>query len=184
MNAIQLSPLGATAPPAPGKGSGGVEALSSPSKKAGSKPEIVAPDSGVDSSGTAQQLADARSNTVQAADERKAAVEKSQAEKAKAAREAAEARKQAEEEAVTLDIGTLDREIGLVEGTTKVFVDLVDPVHKKSVFRVFGPPEKAKEQPAAEPAPAADPTRPAPAEANNAYTRAGAPLPLKDLGVA
>jgi hypothetical protein len=171
MNALQLPPVGAAAPSAPqGKSPATAEAPSSPLKKAApSNPEIVAPDSGAD-----QQLAEARSQTAQAAGERKAQVEKTQAEKAKAAKEAAEARRRAEEEAVTLDIGTLDREIGLVEGTTKVFVDLVDPVHKKSVFRVFGPPEKS-----AEPAPAAAPT-----EAKNAYTRTGAPLPLKDLGVA
>lgn len=140
-------------------------------------PDSVLPDI---AAGSEQPLADARTGTVQATDERKAQVEKVQAEKAKAAREAAEARKKAEEEAVTLDIGTLDRKIGLVEGTTEVFVDLVDPVHKKSVFRVFGPEEK----PAAEPAPAEETPRPAQPGANNAYTRAGSSLPLKDLGVA
>jgi hypothetical protein len=151
-----------------------VEALLSPLKtKAKPKPDAAATESD-----TEQQLAEARSKTVGAADERKAQVDKAQAEKAKAAKEAAEARKQAEEEAVTLDVGTLDREVGLVEGTTKVFVDLVDPVRKTSVFRVFGPSETEPAiQPAAEP-------RPAPAGAANAYTVAGASLPLKDLGVA
>jgi hypothetical protein len=173
MNTLQLSPLGATAPPAsPGKPAAAAEALSFPSKKTGSKPDIAVSDSGASPVSTDQQLTEARSQTVQAASERKAQVEKTQAEKARAAKEAAEAR-EAEEEAVTLDIGTLDREIGLVEGTTKVFVDLVDPVHKKSLFRVFGPPEKASEPPAT-----------APTEVKNAYTRTGAPLPLKDLGVA
>jgi len=173
MNTLQLSPFGATAPAAsPGKPVATAEALSPSAKKTGPKPDIAASDSEASHVSTDQQLTEARSQTVQAAAERKAQVEKIQAEKAKAAKEAAEARK-AEEEAVTLDIGTLDREIGLVEGTTKVFVDLVDPVHKKSLFRVFGPPEKATEPPAS-----------APTEAKNAYARNGAPLPLKDLGVA
>jgi hypothetical protein len=183
MNTFQLSPLGATAPPTAPPGKPAVVAdASAPSSKKPFKPEIVAPDTGTGAPSTDQQLAEARSHTVQATEEHKAQVEKVQAEKAQAAKEkAAEARK-AQEEAVTLDIGTLDRKIGLVEGTTKVFVDLVDPVHQRSVFRVFGPSEAAKDDSAEQPP--ADAPRPAPAEANNAYTRIAGTPPHKDLGVA
>lgn len=171
MNALQISPLGATAPPtSPGKDPAASLASSpSPSAKPKFKPDI-GPETG-----TEQKLAEARAHSVQVTDDQKAQAEKAQAEKAQAEKEAA-ARKKAAEEAVTLDIKTLDREVGLVEGTTKVFVDLVDPVHNTSLFRVFGPSDKAAE--------AAPEPRPAPPGAANAYTLAGATLPLKDLGVA
>lgn len=122
-----------------------------------------------------QVLAEARAHFASAAEERKAKTEQARAEKA--AREAEEARKRAEEAAVRVDIGTLEREVGRVEGTNKVFVDLVDPILRESVVRVFGPSEKA----AAAPAETPQPGRPG---AANAYTVAGASLPLKDLGTA
>lgn len=169
MNTLQLSPLGANAPPASsGKDTAPSGASLSPAPKAKPQPELGVPDATAD-----QQVAEARANFVSAAEERKAKAEKARAEKA--AKEAAEAERRAEQAAVTLDIGTLERQVGRVEGTNKVFVDLVDPILKESVVRVFGPPEK--QAVAAE----APPTRPG---AANAYTVAGASLPFKDLGVA
>lgn len=172
MNTIQISPLGATAPPAPkGKDPGASDASLAPNAKATPQPELSAPEAVAD-----QHLAEARADFAGATEERKAKAEKARAEKA--AKEAAEARKRAEEAAVQLDIGGLEREVGLVDGTTKVFVDLVDPVRKQSVVRVFGPSDNK----AADTMPA--PSGPARPGAANAYTTAGASLPLKDLGVA
>lgn len=85
----------------------------------------------------------------------------------------AEAKRRAEKAAVQLDIGTLERQVGTVEGTNKVFVDLIEPILRQPVARVFGPSETQVPVPA-EP-------RPGPA---NPYTPAGATPPLKDLGVA
>ena len=116
----------------------------------------------------AEQLADAREATVEAAAQRKAQAEKA----AQAAKQAAEAK----EKAAALESGTLERKVGLVEGTTEVFVDLVDPVRNQSVFRVFGPQDETGPK---EEAPAAPPTG-----AATAYTPPGAPSVLKDVGVA
>jgi hypothetical protein len=175
MNALQLFPPGAkTAPPVSIGGKPPVgEALSAPKKVplsvgsatnaapvAGAAPKPIVPNG-------AEQLAQARANTVQAAEDRKAQAEKAAA----AAKEAAEAKKEAAE----LASGALEREVGLVEGTMKVFVDLVDPVRKKSVFRVFGPEEASA--PVETPAPKST-------GVTNAYTRNAAPMPLKDVGIA
>jgi len=171
MNTVQISPLGSTAPPASsGKDPGAADASQAHKPKAKPQPELTAPEAVAD-----QHLAEARANFASAAEERKAKAEKARAEKA--AKEAAEARKRAEEAAVQLDIGGLQREVGLVEGTTKVFVDLVDPLRKQAVVRVFGPSEdnESTEAPAD-----SGQTRPA----ANAYAPAGAAQPLKDLGVA
>ena len=168
MNALQISPLGAIAPPAsPGKDPPPDVSTSSKAARAAPKADIGAPEAVAD-----QQLAAARANFASAAEERKAKAEKARAERI--AKEAAEAQRRAEEAAVQLDIGTLERQVGTVEGTNKVFVDLVDPILKQSVVRVFGPSEK-------EAAPA---ETPAPPGAATAYTVAGASLPRKDLGVA
>lgn len=176
MNSLHLLPLGAkTAPPGSIGGKPPVgEALSSIKKvplaigpasnaapAAGPAPKPTVP-------AGAEQLAQARANTVQAAEDRKAQAEKAAA----AAKAAAEAKKEAAE----LANGTLEREVGLVEGTMKVFVDLVDPVRKKSVFRVFGPEEAST--PVEAPAPKST------GVVTNAYTRNTAPLPLKDVGIA
>lgn len=162
MNVIQISPLGATAPSASSGKGHGPPAESAPHPKA--KPQFASPDATAD-----QQLAEARANFASAAEERRAKAEKARAEKA--AKEAAEAKKRAEEAAVQLDIGTLEREVGTVDGTNKVFVDLVDPILRQSVARVFGPPADGGEP------------RPAAAGAANAYAPAAAPPPAKDLGV-
>jgi hypothetical protein len=163
MNTLQPLPPGApVAPSVPktGKAPGG-EALSS-DKKAFVAPTIIGPAAPSSGSGTtpangvtggakplvpnaAEQLADAREATVEAASERKAQAEKA----AQAAKEAAEAKKQAAAE----QSGTLERKVGLVEGTTEVFVDLVDPVRKTSVFRVFGPQNEADHKEEAHSAP-------------------------------
>lgn len=166
MNALQISPLGATAPPAlSGKDPGAADVSLIP--KAKPQPTLGVPEAVAD-----QHLAEARANFASAAEDRRVKAEKARAEQA--AKQAAEAKRRAEEAAVTLDIGTLEREVGHVEGTNQVFVDLVDPIHKQSVVRVFGPSE---DQTAAPPQPAVP-------GAANAYTLAGATLPLKDLGVA
>ncbi len=125
MNALQISPLGATAPPASsGKDSGAADASLIPKSKARPQPTLGAPEAVAD-----QHIAEARANFASAAEERRAKAEKARAEQA--AKEAAEARRRAEEAAVTLDIGTLEREVGHVAGTNQVFVDLVDPIHKQ-----------------------------------------------------
>lgn len=180
MNALQLLPLGAkTAPPGSTGGKSPVgEALSfgkktpvapvfGPTTKdaAAATGKPIAPNA-------AEQLAQARANTVKAADDRKAQAEKAAA----AAKEAAEAKKEAAE----LANGSLERQVGLVEGTMKVFIDLVEPGSKKSLFRVFGPEEKQNPNEPKE-APAEAPKN---AGVTNAYTRNTAPMPLKDVGIA
>lgn len=150
MNSLQVAPLSVKlTPPGPTGGSPAVGEASS----------FSATKSAQAASHAAQQqrLADARANTARAAAERKA---------------------QAEESAATAKdapapVDNFDRKVGLVDGTFKVFVDLVKPPGDEPVVRVFGPPENA-------PAPAPR----APAVASSAYERAGTALPSKDLGVA
>lgn len=119
----------------------------------------------------AEQLADAREATSEAVAQRKEQAEKA----AQAAKEAAEAKKKA----AALEGGTLERKVGLVEGTTEVFVDLVDPVRERSVFRVFGPQDEAQHKEQAHTA-----AQPQNTGATTAYGRTGAPSVLKDVGVA
>lgn len=173
MNTLQPVPNGAqTAPPVSfgGKASG-AEASSFAKKAPVSLPSFgpaAAPStSGAKPASAEEQLASARAATIKAADERKAQAEKAAA----AAKEAAEAKKQAAE----LASGALEREVGLVEGTLKVFIDLVEPESKRSLFRVFGPEDAQK--------PKQEDPAPKNAGATAAYTRA-APVPLKDVGVA
>ncbi len=173
MNTLHLSPVGAkTAPPGLAGGSPPSAAEGLVTSKSTPNPRFaksLGPDA-------AQQLADARASTLQAATDRKARVDTA-VEDAKEAKKAREARDAAAKEKapVKIDLGTLDRKVGLVEGTTKVFVDLVDTAQKRPVARVFGPSEAAVEPP---PAPKT------PAGVTNAYTRAATAQPLKDVGVA
>jgi hypothetical protein len=178
MNALQLLPLGAkTAPPVSTGGKAPVgEALSAAKKPPAAAPPNIGPSNNpAPAAGpaaksvapqAAEQLAQARANTIKAADERKVQAERA----AQAAKEAAQAKKEAAE----LSDGPLEREVGLVEGTTKVFVDLVDPALKKSVFRVFGPEDAPQQTEAAPKGPGV----------TNPYTRNSAPTPLKDVGIA
>lgn len=150
MNALQLAPLGVTTPPGPTGGSPPVgEALSTPGY---SKPQPL-----TSSSHAAQQqrLAEARANTARAAAERKAQAE-------------------ADAPEAPAPINSFDRKVGLVDGTFKVFVDIVKPPGDEAVVRVFGPPENA---PAPQPRSSV--------AASTAYSRGAAgDLPPKDLGVA
>lgn len=163
MNALHLAPLSvASTPPGPiGKPPTG-EALSHASHHSSSVNPAAPGAKPAPRSHEAQQqrLAEARANT---------------------AREAAERKEQAEATPPSQDaapVDTFDRKVGLVDGTFKVFVDLVKPPEGEAVFRVFGPPEEPAPEPAPEPEPRAT------TAAANAYARAGATLPLKDLGVA
>ena len=163
----EASPFAKTAPAAsPIIGPSGLSKVDSESIPAnngvtgGTKP-LVPP--------AAEQLADAREANVQAAEERKA-----RAERAAEAAKKAEAKQQAAPES-----GGLERKVGFIEGTTEVFVDLVDPVREKSVFRIFGPEDGHEHQ---------EPEQPQPTQPQNpaatAYTRTGSPRVLKDVGVA
>lgn len=154
MNTLQLAPLGVKAPPGPTGGYPVAEAASTPAKaKVQSLPAAS-------SYGEQQQrLAEARASTARATAERKAKAEAAAAETA------------APEAPAPVD--TLDRKVGLVDGTFQVFVDLVKPPGDKAVFRVFGPAEHVPPAPAPRTSVAA----------SNAYTREPA-VPLKDLGSA
>lgn len=153
MNTLQLAPLGVKAPPGPTGGNPVAEASSTPAK-----PKIQSLATAATHAEQQQRLAEARANTARAAAERKAKAE------------AAAADASAEAPPV---VDTLDRKVGLVDGTFKVFVDLVKPPGDQAVFRVFGPSEHVP--PAPEPRTSA--------AASNAYAR-GPAVPLKDLGVA
>lgn len=151
MNTLQLAPLGVKAPSGPTGVNPVAEASSTPAK-APPKAKISPLPAAATHAEQQQRLAEARANTARAAAERKA-----QAEAASSETESA-------------PVDTLDRKVGLVEGTLKVFVDLVKPPGDQAVFRVFGPSDN----------PAPPRTS---AAASNAYTR-GPAVALKDLGTA
>lgn len=67
---------------------------------------------------------------------------------------------------------TLNREVGLVEDTFKVFVDLVSPALQDHRFRIFGPRENA-----GPPLPPTPTTDPASAQAAYKASAGTAPLP-------